>query len=161
MNKFVVIFAVFAIFALVQAQVPSVQAQVPEEETAPLPWDGEMTVSAGEEFSMRFEFIESGDTFTGAFQTQNGEKINFFIHREKAVNEAPLAREYMVNECEFNATVPYIIDPITEEEEKTVATYLVVFDNKQNNKDIVVSYRLKIVKEQPKGRFGNWRDLLH
>ena len=154
MNKFVVIFAVFAIFALVQAQVP-------EEEVAPPSWDGTMTVSAGKESSLRFEYIESGDTFMGAFQTQGGEKINFFILREKAVNEPPLEREYMVNEYEFNATVPYIIDPITEKEGKTVATYLVVFDNKQNDKDIIVNYRLKIVKEQPKGRFGNWRDLLH
>ena len=151
MNKFVIIFAVFATLILVQAQVP-------EEETDPLPWDGELKVSAGEEFSIKFEFIESGDTFMGAFQTQNGEKINFFIIRERAGNEAPLAREYMVDVYEFNATVPYIINPMTEEEEKTIATYMVIFDNKQNSQDAIVNYRMKIVKEEVKSR--SWRDLL-
>jgi hypothetical protein len=124
-------------------------------------WDNSVVVLAGKEATVALDYISSGDRIVGAFKTDGGEKINFFITKERARLEQPLDRQYYVNEYQFNATVPLVKDPETGENTPETTTYLLVFDNKAGSSDVTVHYRVKIEKSGEQnssgGLFGRLR----
>lgn len=141
--KKAILMALFLFLSVVIAQ-----EGVQEEESQPKPvqtvWDGNIVVQVGREYSMPFDYISSGDRIEGAFETGRGEKVNFYIIRERAGNEPPLDRKYMVNSYEFNVTVPYEINE-ADERESTVAKYFLTFDNTHGINDVTIYYRINIV----------------
>jgi len=130
-------------------------AAAPEPQSAVEQWDNSIVIPAGKESTIALDYVSSGDRIVGAFKTANGEKINFFIIKERAGLEPPLDRQYYINEYEFNATVPFAKDRETDEDIPETTTYLLVFNNEAGSSDVTVQYRVKIEKpeEQESGGF--------
>jgi hypothetical protein len=127
-------------------------AAAPELQSAVEQWDNSIVIPVGKESTVALDYISSGDRIAGAFKTANGEKINFFIIRERAGLEPPLARQYYVNEYEFNVTVPFATDSETNESISETTTYLLVFNNEAGSNDVTVYYRVKIEKPEEQER---------
>jgi hypothetical protein len=108
-------------------------------------WDASVTIEGGEQYAVPFDYISSGDMITGAFQTVDGKKINFYISKERAGNEAPLVRQYIIEGYEFNVTIPYMKNTETNENESFHGKYLVIFDNTRSTEPVTVNYRMAVI----------------
>jgi hypothetical protein len=108
-------------------------------------WDASITIEGGKQYTVPFDYISSGDIITGAFQTADGKKINFYISKERAGNEPPLVRQYIIEGYEFNVTIPYMKNPETNENESFHGKYLIIFDNTRSTEPVTVNYRMGII----------------
>lgn len=133
-------------------------AAAPEPQSPVEQWDNSIVVPAGKESTVALDYISSGDRIVGAFKTANGEKINFFIIRERAGLQPPLDRQYYISEYEFNATAPFATDSETNESTSETTTYLLAFNNEAGSRDVTVYYRVKIEKPEEQESRGSILD---